>query len=162
MTLKFYMLHAASPGRDCSEISPRVLVSEGIQRIGCETSFGSALIHQHTESWHHPLADCSSSMSQYRSWLPPVQHNYGSLHKKLRTPPTWFSKKNHFFCNGVDALQYFICLQSRKLGQSPMLLVFLFSRQGLSSHQVCQFLYFAKVCLSRRLQVGNEHGLDVL
>ena len=66
-----------------------------------------------------------------------------------------------FFCflffNRGDTIQYFGGLRSRELGQAPILLVFLFPRQALSSHHRC--LCFAKVFLSHRSQVGNERGL---
>ena len=39
-----------------------------------------------------------------------------------------------FVCNRGDTIQYHGHLQSRELGQSPLLLVFLTSRQALSSH----------------------------
>ena len=39
-----------------------------------------------------------------------------------------------FFCNRGDTMQYHGGLQSRELGQAPMLLVFLAPRQALSSH----------------------------
>ena len=62
--------------------------------------------------------------------------NMGCQFSKKREKIDRFKKTTTFFCNRVDALQYFICLQSRKLGQSPMLLV-------LSSHPH-QCLCFAK------------------
>ena len=49
-----------------------------------------------------------------------------------------FKKLNSFlfvcFCNRGDTIQYHGGLQSRELGQAPMLLVFLTPRQALSSH----------------------------
>ena len=44
------------------------------------------------------------------------------------------SKSFLFFCNRGDTIQYHGSLQSRKLCQAPMLLVFLTPRQALSSH----------------------------
>jgi hypothetical protein len=49
-----------------------------------------------------------------------------------------------FVCNRRDTIQYQGGLRSRKLGQAPMLLVFLTPRQALSSHPHQQM-----VCLYR-------------
>ena len=46
----------------------------------------------------------------------------------------YFNRLEMFVCNRGDTIQYHGGLQSRELGQAPMLLVFLTPRQALSSN----------------------------
>ena len=66
------------------------------------------------------------------------------------------SNTNDFFNRG-ETVQYHISLQSRELGQAPMLLVFLTNRQALSSTRV-SLLWF---CGSPWIFIQNQQHFQV-
>ena len=90
-------------------------------------------------AWPHRTNGCLAQPCRTNGGLAWPSKTYGGL-AWLRTQWTHIDSKacinlkTVFVCNRGDTIQYQGGLGSRKLGQAPLLLVFLTPRQALSSH----------------------------